>query len=53
MLFVIHRLESWQHIGLALAHEVADSKYFPVSNSAKEVRDKLVLACLKAGVKFR
>lgn len=52
-MYIPARLESRQYIGLALAHEADDSKYFPVSNSAKEVRDKLVLACQKAGVKFR
>ena len=47
------RLESAEHIGIPLTVEEADSKYFPISNSAKEVRDKLVRACLKTGVKFR
>ena len=47
------RLESPEHIGIPLAVEAADSKFFPVSNSAKEVRDKLVRACLRKGVTFR
>ena len=47
------RLESAEHIGIPLTVEEADSKYFPISNSAKEVRDKLVRACLKKGVEFR
>ncbi|DBB11176.1 TPA: hypothetical protein ACH3X3_006629 [Trebouxia sp. C0006] len=46
-------LESSDHIGIPLACELADSKYFPVSNSAKEVRDKILQACLKRGVKIR
>lgn len=49
----LHRLESPEHIGIPLAVEEADSKYFPISNSAQEVRDKLVRACLKKGVTFR
>ncbi len=52
-LLMICRLESPDQIGIPLACEVADSKYFPVSNSAKEVRDKLLQACLRRGVKFR
>ncbi|KAL3153436.1 hypothetical protein ABBQ38_011771 [Trebouxia sp. C0009 RCD-2024] len=48
-----HWLESPEHIGIPLTVEEADSKYFPISNSAKEVRDKLVRACLRKGVKFR
>lgn len=46
-------LESSDHMGIPLACELADSKYFPVSNSAKEVRDKILQACLKRGVKIR
>lgn len=46
-------LESPEDIGIPLASEIDDSKYFPVSNSAKEVRDKLLTACLQQGVNFR
>ena len=49
----VPRLESSEHIGIPLAVEEADSKYFPISNSAQEVRDKLVNACLRKGVTFR
>ena len=51
--FVLYRLENPEHIGIPLAIEAADSKFFPVSNSAKEVRDRLVRACLRTGVTFR
>ncbi|KAJ9534923.1 hypothetical protein QJQ45_029583 [Haematococcus lacustris] len=40
-------------VGLALSEEEATAKLFPTSNSSKEVRDKLVQACLARGVKFR
>jgi len=53
VLYMVCRLESSDHIGIPLACELADSKYFPVSNSAKEVRDKILQACLKRGVKIR
>lgn len=53
LLHMVCRLESSDHIGIPLACELADSKYFPVSNSAKEVRDKILQACLKRGVKIR
>ena len=45
------RLE--QELGLQLAFEEGSSKYFPASNSAQEVRDCLVAACLRLGVKIR
>lgn len=45
------RLE--QEVGIPLASEAETSKLFPVSNSAREVRDKLVAACLRAGVTIR
>ena len=47
------RLESSEQIGIPLACESDDRKFFPVSNSAKEVRDKLLQACLKRGVTIR
>lgn len=53
VLCLVCRLESPDDIGIPLACELADSKYFPVSNSAKEVRDKILQACLKRGVKIR
>lgn len=40
-------------LGLELHLEAADNKYFPASNSAREVRDKLVEACATSGVTFR
>lgn len=42
-----------EDVGLQLQLEAADNKYFPSSNSAKEVRDKLVGACVERGVTFR
>ena len=47
------RLQSPEQIGIPLTTETDDSKYFPVSNSAKEVRDKLLQACQRRGVKVR
>ena len=38
---------------LALGIEHVTNKYFPLSNSSREVRDKLVQACVRAGVEFR
>eukprot|EP00884_Botryococcus_braunii_P020547 jgi/Botrbrau1/7176/Bobra.0300s0007.2 len=40
-------------IGIALAAEEASQKWFPLSNSAREVRDKLVDACMRTGVQVR
>jgi predicted flavoprotein YhiN len=34
-----------EHVGLALELEDASNKWFPASNSSKEVRNKLVAAC--------
>ena len=45
------RLE--EDLGLALATEEDTSKYFPASNSSREVRDRLVGACLEAGAQLR
>lgn len=46
-----YRLE--EEIGLQLAFEEGSSKYFPASNSALEVRDHLLAACLRRGVTIR
>ncbi|GAX81938.1 hypothetical protein CEUSTIGMA_g9366.t1 [Chlamydomonas eustigma] len=40
-------------VGLSLVLEQETLKYFPSSNSSKEVRDRLVTACMKLGVEFR
>lgn len=45
---VCNRLED--DIGLALATEEENMKYFPASNSSREVRDRLVGACTNLGV---
>lgn len=37
---------------MPLATEVDSDKYFPVSNSGKEVRDRLLSSCLERGVKL-
>lgn len=39
-------------LGLPLACEVETNKWFPVSNEARDVRDALVNACLRAGVRI-
>ncbi|GMH36370.1 hypothetical protein BSKO_04238 [Bryopsis sp. KO-2023] len=40
-------------VGLDLSFEEETQKYFPTSNSSREVRDKLVDACTRNGVTFR
>ncbi|GLC46001.1 hypothetical protein PLESTB_001029100 [Pleodorina starrii] len=40
-------------VGLDLQLEEDTKKYFPTSNSSKEVRDRLVAACLARGVEFK
>ncbi|KXZ54090.1 hypothetical protein GPECTOR_5g195 [Gonium pectorale] len=40
-------------VGLDLQLEEETKKYFPSSNSSREVRDKLVAACLARGVTFQ
>lgn len=40
-------------IGLRLAMEDATRKWFPASNSSREVRDRLLAACTAAGVMVR
>lgn len=42
-----------QELGLELACEVESNKWFPASNSAKEVRDVLLNAALDAGAQIR
>ena len=51
----VDRCKEWleEDVGLALGVERETNKYFPLSNSSKEVRDKLVSACERAGVKFK
>lgn len=46
-----YRLEG--ELGLQLSFEEGSSKYFPASNSAQEVRDRLLSACLKKGATIR
>ena len=50
-------LESTKHwleheIALPLQCERSTNKYFPASNSARELRDKLLASCLSLGVRF-
>eukprot|EP00873_Tetraselmis_striata_P022677 jgi/Tetstr1/442941/TSEL_031003.t1 len=40
-------------VGLRLGLEEETNKYFPLSNSSKEVRDNLVAACEQSGVHFK
>jgi hypothetical protein len=40
-------------LGIALAHEADSDKLFPVSNRAREVRDRLVAAVREAGAELR
>jgi predicted flavoprotein YhiN len=51
----VERCREWleTEIGLGLGIEIASNKYFPLSNSSREVRDRLVAACEKAGVEFK
>lgn len=42
-----------EDIGLKLSLEETSNKYFPTSNSSREVRDKLVDACEGCGVQFQ
>lgn len=48
----LNACKTWleEEIGLELATEVESNKWFPVSNSAKEVRDNLLDACVRLGV---
>lgn len=51
----VERCYAWlvDDVGLALGIEHVSKKYFPLSNSSREVRDKLLQACLAAGVTVR
>ncbi|KAL4458525.1 hypothetical protein ABPG75_013390 [Micractinium tetrahymenae] len=40
-------------VGIPLVLEAATNKYFPASNSGAEVRDKLVAACQRHGVRMQ
>ncbi|KAI8475412.1 MAG: hypothetical protein J3K34DRAFT_517435 [Monoraphidium minutum] len=40
-------------VGLSLQLEEETAKWFPASNSSRDVRDALVAACRRAGVQFR
>ncbi|EIE23290.1 HI0933-like protein [Coccomyxa subellipsoidea C-169] len=56
-IFASWSLEDCKHwlednIGLALATEQENMKYFPASNSSREVRDRLVAACTSRGVRI-
>ena len=50
----LEECKSWltDDIGIDLKLEEDSQKYFPVSDDAKEVRDKLVKACRQSGVEF-
>src|SRR5262245_21102728 len=41
-----------QQVGIPLALEVETGKWFPVSNNAREVRDRLVFLAASSGVKI-
>ena len=51
----VDRCKTWieDDLRLALGVEHETNKYFPLSNSSREVRDKLLEACQREGVKFR
>ena len=51
----VERCREWleQDVELELGIEHVTNKYFPLSNSSREVRDKLVQACLREGVEIR
>jgi predicted Rossmann fold flavoprotein len=51
----VERCREWleDDLGLELGIEHVSNKYFPLSNSSKEVRDKLLRACEDAGVRMR
>ncbi|KAK9816666.1 hypothetical protein WJX72_003465 [[Myrmecia] bisecta] len=46
-------LESSNQISIPLATEPDTAKFFPASNSAKQVRNQLLAACLRRGVDVR
>ncbi|GIL91209.1 hypothetical protein Vretifemale_18904, partial [Volvox reticuliferus] len=45
--------DTYWGVGLDLQLEEETKKYFPTSNSAREVRDRLVAACMARGVAFK
>ena len=51
----VERCREWleDDLGLELGIEHVSNKYFPLSNSSKEVRDKLLRACEDAGVRVQ
>ena len=51
----VDRCHAWleQDIGLQMGIEHVSNKYFPLSNSSREVRDKLLAACEREGVVVR
>ena len=51
----VERCRDWleDDLGLELGIEHVSNKYFPLSNSSKEVRDKLLRACEDEGVRVR
>jgi predicted flavoprotein YhiN len=51
----VERCREWleDDVELALGIEHVTNKYFPLSNSSREVRDKLTQACVRAGVEIR
>jgi predicted Rossmann fold flavoprotein len=51
----LNACKTWleEEIGIPLATETESNKWFPTSNSAKEVRDKLLDACLELGVTIK
>ena len=51
----VERCREWleQDVELELGIEHVTNKYFPLSNSSREVRDKLLQACIRAGVEIR
>ena len=51
----VERCREWleDDLGLELGIEHVSNKYFPLSNSSKEVRDKLLRACEDTGVRVR
>ena len=51
----VDRCRAWleDDLGLELGVEHVTNKYFPKSNSSREVRDRLLRACEDAGVEFR
>lgn len=51
----VDRCRAWmeEDVGVALGVEQETNKYFPLSNSSREVRDRLVEACERVGVVFR